>query len=260
MHRRACTAYRVAADNLRAMRAWAPVVVALLLVAACSQTIGGRPTARPASTAPTTTSPASPAAPTTTSARAAPSPPAPGAPIADVIAWIEAGQPADPRDYHSATREGAVTELEDSDVAFTTPSGKTRCMTDSLFSSGDLSCLVKLTSPPPQPNGVEGEWIAGWVDYGGTTLTVGSVHGDPGPFIYGDGGKLPNGQALKFTDFKCRVDETGLFCVNYAHQSAARISDAGIEPFGCLKKVPPPADIGVKFSCEPTASDARRPR
>jgi hypothetical protein len=182
-----------------------------------------------------------------TTARAAP--PAAGAPIADVIAWIEAGQPADQRDYRSATRDGTVTQLQDSDVAFTTPSGKTRCMTDSLFSSGELSCLVKLTNPPPQPNGVEGQWIAGWVDYDGTTLTVGSVHGDPGPFIYGDGGKLPYGQALKFTNFQCRVDETGLFCVNSAHQSAARISDTGVEPFGCLNRVPPPPDIGVKFSC-----------
>ena len=34
-----------------------------------------------------------------------------------------------------------------------------------------------------------------------------------------------------------------------AHESAARYSDAGIEPFGCLDPVTPPADIGLQFSC-----------
>ena len=34
-----------------------------------------------------------------------------------------------------------------------------------------------------------------------------------------------------------------------AHQTAARFSDAGIVPFGCLQKVLSPPDIGEKFSC-----------
>ena len=73
--------------------------------------------------------------------------PAPGAPIADVIRWIEAGAPADPGAFHSATRDGTTTQLGD-DIAFTTPSGKTNCMTDSRF-SGALACLVDLANPPP---------------------------------------------------------------------------------------------------------------
>ena len=233
------------------MRAWAPVVATLLLVAGCSEGVGGRPSAGPVTTsAPTGHTSSAPLPPTTTTTTGvAPTPPAAGAPMAGVIAWVEAGQPADPRDYHSATREGTVTQLQDSDVAFTTPSGKTSCMTDSMFSTGDLACLVKLTNPPPRPDAAEGHWIGGWVDFDGTTLTVGSVHGDPGRFIYGDGGKLAYGQTLKFADYQCRADETGLFCVNFAHQSAARISDAGVEPFGCLQKVAPPADIGDKYSC-----------
>ena len=59
----------------------------------------------------------------------------------------------------------------------------------------------------------------------------------------------PPAKSLEFGDYRCRADPAGLFCVNYAHQSAARFSDAGIEAFGCLQKVTPPADIGLKFSC-----------
>lgn len=60
---------------------------------------------------------------------------------------------------------------------------------------------------------------------------------------------MPYGQALAFGDYRCRADPAGLFCVNYAHQSGAWFSDAGIEPFGCLQKVTPPADVGLRFSC-----------
>jgi hypothetical protein len=251
VHRRACLAYRRVPDNLTAMRAGALLVAALLLVAGCSETVGSRPSGSSGTTAPpaSSSSSAAPARPTTSKGAQPPNAPAAGAPISDVIAWVEAGEPADPRDYHSATREGSVTKLQDSDVAFTTPTGKTSCMTDSMFSTGDLACLVKLVNPPPRPNDVEGQWVGDWVEYDGPTLTVGSVHGDPGRFIYGDGAQLPLGKALKFADYQCRADQTGLFCVNYAHQSAARISDAGVEPFGCLQKVPPPTDIGAKFSC-----------
>ena len=174
-------------------------------------------------------------------------PPAPGAPIANVIRWIEAGTAADAGGYHSATRDGATTQLGD-DIAFTTPSGKTDCMTDSKF-GGALACLVDLTNPPPPPEDVYGEWKGGWVDFAGPTLEVGSAHGDPGRFSNGTGPELPYGQALSFGDYRCLVDPAGVFCVNYAHQSAARFSDAAIEPFGCLREVAPPADIGEKFSC-----------
>lgn len=177
-----------------------------------------------------------------------PEAPADGAPIAEVIGWIESGKPADAAGYHSATRDGTTTQLGD-DVAFTTPSGKTICMTDSRDRAGVLSCLVNLTNPPPRPGDAYGEWKGGWVDFDGPSIEVGSIHGDPGPFTNGDGAQLPYGQALAFGDFRCRADPVGLFCVNYAHQSAARFSDAGIDVFGCLQKATPPADIGEKFSC-----------
>jgi hypothetical protein len=165
-----------------------------------------------------------------------------------VIAWIAAGEPVDIATYHTATRDGTETQLGD-DVAFITPSGKTTCMTDSKYGGGALACLVKLVNPPPRPAAVEMEWVGGWVDFDGQSLSVGSVHGDPGRFVNGDGPQLPYGKSLKFSDYQCRSDQVGLYCADLAHQSAARFNDAGIEPFGCLKRVTPPEDIGLKFSC-----------
>ena len=238
------------------MRVAAVVVVALVLLAGCSQHMGGRPSTGPgtSTTSPTRTT-AAPSPTGTTSATKTVPPqgaPAAGAPIADVVTWIEAAEPADPASYHGATREGTVTKLQDGDVAFTVPGAKTSCMTDSMFAGGDLACLVSHPlNPPPEPSGIYGQWTPGWVEFDGTTLTVGGVHGDPGRFIYGEGAQLPYGKSLKFADYQCRSDQAGVFCVNYAHQSATRISDAGVEPFGCLQKVPSPPDIGEKFSCAP---------
>ena len=180
--------------------------------------------------------------------RTRPSRPAPGAPVADVIAWIEAGGTADAAQYHVATRDGVTTQLGE-DVAFTTPSGKTNCMTDSKDGGGALACLVDLVDPPPRPEDAYGEWKGGWVDFDGTSVAVGSVHGDPGRFTAGSGPELPYGQALGFGDYQCRADPVGLFCADRAHNTAVRYSDAGIEPFGCLQPVTAPPQIGEMFSC-----------
>ena len=225
----------------------AGLIAASVLVAGCSQSVGGDAERSPSLTvtpsttraAPSTTSPTS-----STSARA----PGPGAPIGDVIAWVEAGAPADAGPYHSASRDGVTTDLGE-DVAFVTPSGKANCMTDSKSSAGALACLVDLKDPPPRPDDAYGEWKGGWIDYDGTSVRVGSVHGDPGPFTAGSGPELPYGQSLAFGDYRCRSDQAGLFCVNYAHQSAARFSDAGVEPFGCLQPATAPPQIGEMFSC-----------
>jgi hypothetical protein len=226
----------------------AGLIAASLLVAGCSQ--AGEEDAERIQPVPSTTAASTPSrASTTVPTEKKPSPPPQaGAPIGAVIAWIEAGGPADAGVYHSATRDGVTTQLGD-DVAFTTPSGKTNCMTDSRAAGGALACLVDLADPPPRPAEVYGEWKGGWVDFEGPTLEVGSAHGDPGRFTSGTGPELPYSQALEFGDYRCRADPAGLFCVNYAHRSAARFSDAGIEPFGCLQKVTAPVDIGLKFSC-----------
>src|SRR6476469_1556920 len=99
----------------------AALIAASVLVAGCSQSVGGdAQRSTPSSTVPGTTR----AAPSTTSpAATTPArPPGPGAPIGDVVAWVKAGAPADASRYHSASRDSATTDLGE-DVAFVTPSG-----------------------------------------------------------------------------------------------------------------------------------------
>jgi hypothetical protein len=230
----------------------AGLIAASVLVAGCSSSVGGgAERSTPSLTVPPSTTRATPSAtsPTPTPTSTIPArPPGPRAPIGAVIAWVEAAAPADPGRYHSATLDGATTDLGQ-DVAFVTPSGGPNCMTDSKYSAGALACLVDLKNPPPRPEDAYGEWKGGWIDYDGTSVRVGSVHGDPGRFSAGSGPELPFGQSLAFGDFRCRSDQAGLFCVNYAHQSAAQFSDAGVQPFGCLQPATAPPQTGQMFSC-----------
>src|SRR5882757_6461645 len=83
----------------------------------------------------------------------------------------------------------------------------------------------------------------------GKLIMVGRVKGDPERFAAGSGPELPYGQSLAFGDYRCRSDQAGLVCVNYAFQSAARFSDAGVQPFGCLKPSAPMPQVGKVFSC-----------
>ena len=226
----------------------AALIAASVLVAGCSQSVGGdAQRSTPSLTVPPGTTRA---APSTTSLASTPParPPGPGAPIGDVVTWVQAGAPADASRYHSASRDGAATDLGE-DVAFVTPSGKVNCMTDTKSSAGALACLVDLKNPPPRPEDAYGEWKGGWIDYDGMSVRVGSVHGDPGRFAAGSGPELPYGQSLAFGDYRCRSDQAGLVCVNYAHQSAARFSDAGVQPFGCLQPATAPPQVGEMFSC-----------
>jgi hypothetical protein len=223
------------------------LLAASLLVAGCSL-VRDRAAQTTTTVSPSTSAKGAAAAPSTTQPPVASAAPQPGASISDVIAWIEAARPADADRYHRATRDGATTDLGH-DIAFTAPGPNVRCMTDSKHTGAALSCLVRLTNPPPRPAAIYGEWHGGWVEFDGTSLQVGSARADPGPFINGDGPELPSGESLAFGDFRCRAEQTGVLCVNYAHRSAARFAAAGIEPFGCLQPVPPPEGIGAKFSC-----------
>lgn len=228
------------------------LIATAMLIAGCSHAT----VSEPEQTATTAAGPGSAKpSPARTSPTGQPRPAAPppdGAPINEVIGWIEAGRPADPAGYHSATSHGETTELDD-DIAFTTAGAAGRgasCITDTGHAGGALSCLVNLTDPPPRPDDVYGEWKGNWVDFTGTTVQVGSAHGDPGPFGNGDGAELPDGASLSFGDYRCRADRAGLFCVNYAHRSAVRLAAAGVAPFGCLAPVvPAPEGVGKLFSC-----------
>jgi hypothetical protein len=223
------------------------MVSALVLVAGCSEPVGGQSQPTKLTPLPSSAPKSSSAPPKSSSLPPPTAAPAPGAPVGDVTAWIAAGEPVDVAAFHTANRDGVPVDLGD-DVAFITPSGKTSCATMSSFTKA-LSCLVSLTNPPPPPPNFPTHWQANWVDFDGRSVTVGSGHGDPGPFTNGDGPQLPYGKTLKFGDYQCRTDPVGLYCADAAYQSAVRYSDAGIEPFGCLKSVPPPPDMGLKFSC-----------
>lgn len=219
------------------------MIAASLLVAGCAHTTGSHSEPTPSATQTSAGSAAGPSGSTPPAAA-----PATGAAISDVIAWIQAGHPADPGRYHTATRDGAATPLGD-DIALTGAAGKASCATDSKHTGGALVCLVKLATPPPAPATAYGEWQGGWVTFDGMNLQVGSARGDPGPFVNGNGPELASGDSLSFGDYRCRADQAGLYCVNYAHQSAAKFGPAGIEPFGCLRSVPPPDGVGTAFSC-----------
>jgi hypothetical protein len=146
------------------------------------------------------------------------------------------------------TRDGVTTPLGEQ-VAFRTAGTEANCVTN-RYRDGALACLVKLTNPPPRPPGIETAWKDNWVDFAGTSVDVGSPHGDPGPFVDGTGHELPAGQSLAFGDYRCRAGASGLFCVDYAHQTAVKLSPAGVEGFGCLRQTtPPPPDIGLRLSC-----------
>lgn len=223
-------------------------VVGLMLLTACSHASDQpvEPAAQPRLSATGTTHPG------TTTANASPLPtaaPAAGTPMPTVIRWVEDATAADAGKFHSATRDGETTDLG-TDVSFVAPSGTARCATDKNL-GGQLSCLVTAAGLPQKPADVEGEWVSGWVDLAGTTLDIGSLHGDPGQFTYGNGAELPAGQSLAFGDYRCRGDETALVCVNYAHQSGMRIDKLGIEPLGCLNPTTPQVGIGRQFSCDP---------
>ncbi len=234
----------------------AALIAVPLLVAGCShagsnhteqtQTSTGASAGTSSSTA-TSPSVSKPPAPSSAS-----SAPAAGAAISDVIAWIEAAHPADPARYHDAVRDGVTTPLGN-DIAFTANAASAAdsvvCTTDAKHTGSALACLVNLTNPPPRPATAYGEWKGGWVNFDGVNLQVGQTRGDPGPFVNGNGPELANGDSLSYDDYRCRADQAGLFCVNYAHQSAVRFSAAGIEPFGCLRSVPAPDGVGTAFSC-----------
>ncbi|MDT5001807.1 MAG: hypothetical protein QOK12_3912 [Mycobacterium sp.] len=225
----------------------AVLVAVAALLAGCSSAPDRQPSSSALTPSSSTAVSTTPKAPTTSRTSAPGTPPAAGAAIADVIAWIEAGKPADAAKYHSATLDGVSTPLEDG-VAFTTAGTEANCVTNK-YQDGELACLVKLTNPPPRPPDFPTAWKNNWVDFYGTSVDVGSPHGDPGPFAEGTGEELPAGGSLAFGDYRCRADAAGLFCVDYAHQTGVKLAPAGVEGFGCLQKTTPPPEIGLRLSC-----------
>src|ERR1700751_4744110 len=96
----------------------AALIALSLLVAGCSHAGGSHSgQTQTTGTSPGTSSTTA-ATPSSSKPTAPSSAPAAGAAITDVIAWIEAGRPADTGRYHTATRDGVATPLGN-DIAFT---------------------------------------------------------------------------------------------------------------------------------------------
>lgn len=237
-------------DPMRMASVITMVIAASVLLAGCSSA-SDEPAARSMTAL---TSPSATPSTSATTSRGRPAtppggtrPPAAGAPIGDLIGWIEAGTPAEAAAYRTATRGGTATDLGD-DVAFTGPAGTPNCMTDRRL-DGALACLVDLADPPAEAPDTYGQWKGGWVDFAGTGVDIGSSHGDPGRFGSGVGAELPAGRSLAFGDYRCRVDRSDVYCVDYAHQTGVKFAATGIEGFGCLRRTAPPAGIGDHLSC-----------
>ncbi|MFB7716087.1 hypothetical protein [Nocardia sp. NPDC056100] len=188
----------------------------------------------------------------TTSAAGPATPPAAGAPLASVVAWVQAGKTVDVTNYHTATTSDGTINNLGSAVAFVSPTKKIQCMTQkqaTTVDQGGLSCMVALDNPPSRPTSRNfGNWVGGWVDYPGERVGVGAVKGDPGQFLLGDGPALAYGSRITFDDFDCRMDQTGLFCVNKSAESALQLSSSGAVPFGCLGAATA-QNYGIEYSC-----------
>ncbi|MBS9535229.1 hypothetical protein KIH27_16700 [Mycobacterium sp. M1] len=179
-----------------------------------------------------------------------PAPPPDAAPAA-VAAWIAAGRPADPAGYQTVERDDTTTQLEGDEVAFRLPGPLEPNHLAGCIRrwAPNLSCLPGLRDTPDRPDGLVGQWIPGWVDFDGSMISIGSVHGDPGVFNDGAGKVLPYGDSLKFGDYQCRSDPSGLYCVSLSRQTGMRLSDT-VTAFGCVRQATPPYGIGQQFFCD----------
>ncbi|WP_078322305.1 hypothetical protein [Mycobacteroides chelonae] len=228
------------------MRVWS-VLCLIFLVAGCvAHTQQQAPTS---STSPSASAPSTAPATTTSTATTAPGP---EASVESVTRWIEAGAPVDAEEFRTVDQDGAPSQLSEGEVAFRSPGELGPriiggCITAFKYKM-PLSCLPGIHNAPPRPPDLPGQWISGWVSFDGATVTVGSLHGDPGPFSEGVGLPLEHGKRLKFGDYQCRSDLKGLYCVNYPHHSAIRMSDE-LEVYGCTRRATPPRGIGVQYDC-----------
>lgn len=208
----------------------AGVILAALIAVGCARSIPGVP-------------------------QVAPAPPGAGAAVDEVIAWVEAGNPANRDDFDETEASGGAPTPLGSDVAFRSPRDLPDrtldgCIThDGHGSAGrKLSCLTGLSKPPEKPDGVQGQWIGNWVNFDGSTVTVGGLHGDPGPFIQGRGKPLPYGDRLRFGDYQCRSEPGGIYCVNYPHHSAVLLGET-VVVFGCRQQPDHPRSVGEQYDC-----------
>ncbi len=226
------------------MRRLAALTGALLLLSGCGQR-------GDTGTPDTGTPPLASTAGTPGDLAPAGSAPADDAPPAAVIAWIEAGNPVRATDFQTVIRDGVTKTLQPGEVAFRPPGPLAPRALAGCIRRWEprLSCLPALHDAPQRPTDLPGQWIANWVDFDGATVSVGSVHGDPGVFNDGAGLPLAYGDTLKFGDYQCRSDPAGLYCANTAYRTVIRLSDT-VTVLGCSRQATPPYRIGAQYYCD----------
>lgn len=235
------------------VRVWSVLCLIFLVTGCVAHTQQESPTSStpPSVSAPSKASTTTTAIPPTATTSRTPAP-GPHASVESVTRWIEAGDPVDAEGFRTVDQDGVPAQLSQREVAFRAPGDLGPrviggCITAFKYKV-PLSCLPGIRNAPPRPPDLPGQWIAGWVSFDGATVTVGSRHGDPGPFSEGVGLPLEYGKRLKFGDYQCRSDQKGLYCVNYPHRSAIRMSEE-LEVYGCTKRAAPPRGIGVQYDC-----------
>ena len=230
------------------MRRCTGMIGVLVLAVGCSPRTG-TDTVPPETTA--TTTPTSASAPTSAAAQPSTSAPGSNATPEQVARWVAAGQPADPADFQTVERDGETTHLNDGEVAFRPPGSLAPNHLSGCIhrSTPALSCMPALESPPPRPENPLGQWIGNWVDFDGSTITVGGYHGDPGPFNDGPGQPLPYGASVTSGDYQCRSDPGGLYCVSLSHHTGLRMSDR-VVAYGCVRQPEPPEGVGEQYDCD----------
>jgi hypothetical protein len=159
----------------------------------------------------------------------------------------------DPNAFRAVSRDGTITTLPDpADVAFRPPgpyddNNVAGCVTEFSYRPA-LVCIPPLTNPPKKPD-APGQWIGSWVTFDGAKITIGSFHGDPGPFNDGSGKPLNYGDTITFGDYQCRSDPSGMYCMSRSHQSGLAMSGT-LTTYGCVKLPIHPEGVGEQFTCD----------
>ncbi|MBU3060924.1 hypothetical protein KO481_05225 [Nocardia sp. NEAU-G5] len=162
-------------------------------------------------------------------------PPAPSGSSNSLSAWIAEGGPTDATPYGFATSRCTGTKVLPGLHAFTSPSTNLSCFAELTVSPGKpsvpyLTCQTRLTSTSDTSS-------TPYVYYTGNEVdTQVGHHGYPSDFQkFGQGPVLEYRHQIEVAGLRCRMDPTGLYCVDSKLHSGIRFSDNRIGGYSCLR-------------------------
>jgi hypothetical protein len=176
----------------------------------------------PTTAAPAPTNQTIPSEPPTTSTTSTAAP-APAAPSTDARTKVNSADPVDPAEYHSADwgGQGQLYSSPGGGVFFQTPSGHIVC---NWGGGGDgLVCGAKNRgNPPPEDPSCHLSWITDYVNIGSNGvlngMCVGGIMTPYGAVV------LPYGKVLRFNDFGCLSEQSGVTCVSLSAGQGFQLS------------------------------------